>query len=282
MIWENLRCDEFLAAVEKSNGVCAIPIGCVEAHGIHLPLGCDTIKAREFCIRAAEIEPVTVFPAMYFGEKSGAGEFPGTIILPTPLIVELLEACCKEIYRNGFKKIVLVSSHGGNRDMLNFFNRDMLEKQPEILIYHYYQTMATPDKVLADLEQFPDLTEEDIAILQSFVDAGKKDGHGGFVETSCLYDICPELIDLSKMDALSSASTHLFDGFSDHKITTPFSWMANYPNSYSADLHLGVNERIAKAIAAKTVETTAKVFKFLREETVSVEYQKQWLAKRGL
>ena len=196
--------------------------------------------------------------------------------------MELLEACCKEIYRNGFKKIVLVRSHGGNRDMLNFFNRAMLEKQPEILIYHYYQTMATPDKVLADLEQFPDLTEEDIAVLQAFVDAGKKDGHGGFVETSCLYDICPELIDLSKMDALSSASTHLFDGFSDHKITTPFSWMANYPNSYSADLHLGVNERIAKAIAAKTVETTAKAFKFLREETVSVEYQKQWLAKRGL
>ena len=42
----------------------------------------------------------------------------------------------------------------------------------------------------------------------------------------------------------------------------------------------GVNERIAKAIAAKTVEGTAKAFKFLREETVSQEYQKQWLAKR--
>ena len=44
MLWENLRCDEFKAAVEKSNGVCAIPIGCVEAHGIHLPLGCDTLN----------------------------------------------------------------------------------------------------------------------------------------------------------------------------------------------------------------------------------------------
>lgn len=280
MIWENLRCDEFLAAVEKSNGVCAIPIGCVEAHGIHLPLGCDTIKAREFCIRAAEIEPVTVFPAMYFGEKSGAGEFPGTIILPTPLIVELLEACCKEIYRNGFKKIVLVSSHGGNRDMLNFFNRAMLEKQPEILIYHYYQTMATPDKVLADLEQFPDLTEEDIAVLQAFVDAGKKDGHGGFVETSCLYDICPELIDLSKMDALSSASTHLFDGFSDHKITTPFSWMANYPNSYSGANDYAFNERIAKAIAEFYEPKLAELIRFLKNETVTDEYHAEWLKKQ--
>ena len=56
MLWENLRSDEFKEAVEKSNGVCIIPIGCVEAHGIHLPLGCDTLKAREFCVRAAEIE----------------------------------------------------------------------------------------------------------------------------------------------------------------------------------------------------------------------------------
>ena len=280
MLWENLRCDEFKAAVEKSNGVCAIPIGCVEAHGIHLPLGCDTLKAREFCIRAAEKEPVVVFPAFYFGEKSGAGEFPGTIILPTTLIFQLLEECCKEIHRNGFKKVVLVSSHGGNKAMLDFFNRAMLEKQPENLIYHYYQSMARPDKVLADLESFPYLTEEDIAVLQAFTDQGKRDGHGGFVETSCLYDVCPELIDLSKVDALSSTSTHLFDGFADNNITTPFAWMANYPNSYSADLHYGVNERIAKAIAAKTVESTAKAFKHLREETVSEEYQKQWLAKR--
>lgn len=280
MLWENLRCDEFKAAVEKSNGVCAIPIGCVEAHGIHLPLGCDTLKAREFCIRAAEKEPVVVFPAFYFGEKSGAGEFPGTIILPTTLIFQLLEECCKEIHRNGFKKVVLVSSHGGNKAMLDFFNRAMLEKQPEILVYHYYQSMAYPDKVLADLESFPYLTEEDIAILQSFTDQGKRDGHGGFVETSCLYDVCPELIDLSKVDALSSTSTHLFDGFADNKITTPFAWMANYPNSYSADLHYGVNERIAKAIAAKTVESTARAFKFLREETVSDEFHKQWYTKR--
>lgn len=281
MLWENLRCDEFKEAVARSNGVCAIPIGCVEAHGIHLPLGCDTLKAKEFCIRAAEKAPVTVFPAMYFGEKSGAGEFPGTIVLPTPLIVELLEACCKEIYRNGFKKIVLVSSHGGNTPMLNFFNRAMLEKQPQILVYHYYQTMATPDKVLTNLENHPYLTAEDISVLQAYVDAGKKDGHGGFVETSCLYDVCPDLVALDKVDALSSTTTGLFQGFDENKIFTPFGWMGNYPNSYSADLHYGVNERIAKAIAAETVNMTARAFQFLREETVSEEYQKQWLAKRG-
>lgn len=281
MIWTNLRCDEFKDAVAHSNGVCVIPIGCVEAHGIHLPLGCDTMTAEAFCTRAAEIAPVTVFPAMYFGEKSGAGEFPGTIVLPTTLILDLLEACCKEIYRNGFKKILLVSSHGGNTAMLNFFTRAILEKQPDILVYHYFMAMAHPKKVLANAGKHPYLTGEDMAVLQSFVDEGKKDGHGGFIETSCLYDVCPELIALDKVDALSSTSTGLFSGFDARKIFTPFGWMGNFPNSYGADLHYGVNERISKALAAETVEATAQVFQFLREETVSEEYQKQWLAKRG-
>ena len=69
MLWENLRYEEFKAAVEECNGVCAIPIGCVEAHSVHLPLGCDTIKAKEFCVRASELEPVCVVPSKYLGEN---------------------------------------------------------------------------------------------------------------------------------------------------------------------------------------------------------------------
>ena len=104
--WLYVTSEELEQLRDQVGGVCVIPIGCVEAHGIHLPLGCDTMIAEAFCTRAAEIAPVTVFPAMYFGEKSGAGEFPGTIVLPTTLILDLLEACCKEIYRNGFKMLL--------------------------------------------------------------------------------------------------------------------------------------------------------------------------------
>ena len=280
MLWENLRSEEFKAAVEECNGVCAIPIGCVEAHSVHLPLGCDTIKAKEFCVRASELEPVCVFPSMYFGEKSGAGEFAGTIIFPTTLIWDILEHSCYEIARNGFKKIVIVSSHGGNTQMLNAFARFVLQKKPDFLVYHYYQKMATPDQVLAEREKYPYLTAEDERIMQDYVDAGKKDGHGGFVETSCLYDICPELVRLDRIDAFSGTSNRRFDEFDQKGIFTPFAWMGNYPNSYSCDIHYGINERIARAIAAKTVEKTADAFKFLREENISTQYQKEWMAKQ--
>ncbi|MBE6689289.1 MAG: creatininase family protein [Ruminococcaceae bacterium] len=280
MLWENLRCEEFKDAVEKCNKVCVIPIGCVEAHGVHLPLGCDTIKAREFCARASEIHPVCVFPAMYFGEKCGSGEFPGTIIFPIPLIWQILEQSCLEAARNGFEKILIVSSHGGNTNMLMSFVQHMMDKMDGFVVYHYYQRMATPDMVLGDIESFPYLTDEDKAIMQDYVDNKKMDGHGGFVETGCLYDICPEYVRLDRMDAVSSESVHRFDELNRAGIRSPFFWMGDYPNSYAADMHYGLNERIAKAIAAKTVESTARAFKCLREETVSMEYYKEWMAKQ--
>jgi len=280
MIWEYLRSEEFPAAVEACNGVCAIPIGCMEAHSVHMPLGCDTIKAKEFTIRAAEQEPVCVFPAMYFGEKSGAGEYPGTIIFPVTLIWEILKHSCMEIARNGFRKIILVDSHGGNKAMLSAFTRNILQMKPDFQVYHFYQKMATPDLILAEREKYPYLTAEDLQIMQDYVDAGKKDGHGGFVETGCIYDICPQYVALDRMDAYSGVSTKRFAEFEKYGIYTPFGWMGNYPNSYSADMHYGLNARIAKAIAAKTVERTAAAFKFLREETISTEFHKEWYAKQ--
>jgi len=280
MQWIHIKSDEFPAAVEKCNGVCVIPIGCVEAHGTHMPLGCDTIAGAAFAERAAQLEPVCVFPEMYFGEKSGAGEYPGTIIFPTPLIWQILEQSCNEIARNGFKKIVLYSSHGGNTQMLQAFTRYILQKKPDYMVYFFHKSLVKMQDLLDELDKYPYLTQEDVAIMQSYADAKKKDGHGGFMETGALYDVCPELIDLDKYRAVDGTSCHRFDEFTRHKIYTPFTWMGDYPNSLHCDYHDGLNERIAKAIAQKTTEESAAVFKFLREETVSDEYHKEWLAKQ--
>jgi len=284
MLWESILSCNFLDAVKQCNGVCAIPIGCLEAHGTHLPLGCDTIKALEFVRRAAEEEPVCVFPPLYFGEKSGAGEFPGTVIFPTPLICQILEQCCNEIARNGFKKIVLVTSHGGNRGFVNTFCRYMLTKKNDFLVYHYYQSMPGPSAIVAQPEQFPYLSEQEFSFLKNAAENKIADGgHGGFVETSNLYDICPEWIDLNRFNTVDGSSTHRMDEFSRLKIDHPFTWMANFPNSldskgnYPTEM---ITPNIAKAFAQATVSLTKEVFHFLREETISTDYHAEWLKKQ--
>ena len=284
MLWEELRQDEFLDAVNESCGVCALPIGCVESHGIHMPLACDVMHVYGAVKHAAEREPIVVFPPLYFGEKSGAGEYPGTIIFPETLIHQILEQCCKEIHRNGFKKILIVNGHGGNVSMLNNFVRSTLQTRVGYTVFVVNEDLSNcyPQKILEEIDRYPELTKEDIAILQGYVDNNKRGGHGCFTETGWMYSLRPDLVRLDLMDKRDGRSTHRFDAFSEHKIYTPFTWAGNYPDSLSADYHDGMNERIARVMAERAVEQLAAAFKFLKEETISDEYYKEWMAKNPL
>ena len=133
MLWENLREEEFEEAINRSKGVCIVPVGCLEKHGQHLPVGTDVIHITEIARLAAELEPAVIFPTMYFGEKTGAGEFKGTVIFTAELRQQILKETCREIARNGFKKIVLYNGHGGNQAMLSAFSRSVLYEKTDCI-----------------------------------------------------------------------------------------------------------------------------------------------------
>ena len=65
MNWEDLIGDQFPQAVEQVEGVCLLPLACIQQHGHHLPLDNDMFIGRELCRRAAELEPALVFPDFY-------------------------------------------------------------------------------------------------------------------------------------------------------------------------------------------------------------------------
>ena len=280
MLCENLREEEFETAIKNSKGVCVIPVGCLEKHGQHLPVGTDVIHITEIARRAAEIEPVCIFPTMYFGEKTGAGEFAGTVIFSPELRLQILKESCNEIYRNGFDKILLYNGHGGNQSMISYFSRSVLyEKSPySVFDYSLGSDFATPKKLLN--EGYKYLTTEDRKILQAYNDEKKRFGHADFIETGWVYGIRPETVRLDKVNQESYASTHRFDEFSNHRVNTPFAWMANYPNSLSSDAHDGNNERIGRSAVKYASDKLAAAFKVMKEDTTVEAYHNQWLAKQ--
>lgn len=282
MLWENLREEEFKKAVEISNGLCILPIGCLEKHGQHLPVGTDVIHITEIAKLATEKEPAMVFPTMYFGEKTGSGEFQGTVIFSPELRLQILKETCNEIYRNGFDKILLYNGHGGNQSMISYFARGTLyEKTPySVFDYSLGSDFATPKKILN--EGYKYLTTEDRKILQAYNDEKKRFGHADFIETGWVYGVRPETVRLDKVYEESYESTHRFDEFSKLRINTPFAWMANYPNSYEGDMHDGMNERIARAMVEYSTDKLAEVLRFLKNETISDEYKKEWLEKQHI
>ena len=279
MLWTELRHEEFAPAREASKGVCILPVGCIEKHGQHLPLGTDAFAVANIARLVAEKEPVMVFPEMYFGEKTGAGEFDGTVMFSARLRLDILKETCKEIARNGFKKILVLNGHGGNAAMISYFMRSVLEEKNDYMVFSCRGVpMNRRCNTILD-KNFDYLTEEDKEILRDFIVSKKPIGHGCFVETATAYGLYPELIRLDKMTAEDGYTTRRFAELSAHGIESPFTWMADYPNSYTGAAH-PINERIARAFVDVEVETIADTVRFLKNETISDEYHAEWLAKQ--
>src|SRR5215475_2288363 len=175
MRWEELTSDQFEQF--SKIGVCLLPLSCIERHAHHLPLGTDMYIARELCRRTAEIEPVVVFPDFIFTQILEAQHVPGTIAIDPDLIVTLLENVCREIARNGFKKIVIVNAHGGNNSLIHFFNQRQLATPRDYVVY------------VAE----PPLAPEDQAAVKAQWET-QVDGHAGEGETSMILATRPDLV----------------------------------------------------------------------------------------
>ena len=182
MRWDELTGDLFPEAVQKAEGVCLLPLSCVERHGRHLPLATDMFIGREVCNRTAALEPAIVFPDYIFTQILEARHYPGCIGIEPELMIRLLENTCREIARNGLKKIVIVNAHGGNDSLIHYFTQIQLANPRDYVVY-----VVTPE-----------FNEEDEAKVKALWET-TVDGHAGEKETSAMLAIRPDLV---KSDAL--------------------------------------------------------------------------------
>ena len=133
--YDELTAPDFVRAVAKSDGVCLVPVGIMEKHGPHLPLGTDLFDCREVSLRAARQEYSIVFPEYFVGQIFEARHQPGTMAYSVHLMLELLQETCDELARNGIKKVILVNGHGGNDELLHFFCQAQLASRKDYVVY---------------------------------------------------------------------------------------------------------------------------------------------------
>src|SRR5579859_4078975 len=133
--WEELTAVDFTRAIEQSKGTCILPIGILEKHGPHLPLGTDLLNVRYASLHAAEEEYAIVFPEYYFGQIFEAKHEPGTIAYSRDIELKLLQETTDEMARNGCKKVLIVNGHGGNESLLPYFAQTQLDKPHDYVVY---------------------------------------------------------------------------------------------------------------------------------------------------
>src|SRR5512144_2928961 len=182
MRWDELTSDLFPEAVQQAEGVCLLPLSCIERHGHHLPLATDMFIGRELCNRAGALEPAIVFPDFIFTQILEARHYPGCIGIDPELMIRLLENTCREIARNGLKKIVIVNAHGGNDNLIHYFTQIQLASPRDYVVY-----VVTPDFSPEDDELIKGQWETPV------------DGHAGEKETSAILAIRSDLVHKDKL-----------------------------------------------------------------------------------
>ena len=292
MKWEYLREEEFDAAIEKSGGLCVMALGCLEKHGQHLPVGTDSLKGDKIVELAAEKAGVVMFPTtMWLGDlvashstddPEAMGKY-GFVGMNPHTLLRVLEELCDEIARNGFRKILICNSHGGNTGLISYFLRAQAYKKRN------YATMACRaydlgvelkpvnmlESIKKDPEYFSMLKDEDIETLKRFTAPDTQFGHGCFGETMLIYGTHPDLVAPDRFGAESGLSTHRADYLKELGIQFPYIFSSNFPNSYAATAPFGCNERLGEAAVKMSVDRLAHIFEVIKNDEDCVNMAKE-------
>jgi creatinine amidohydrolase len=259
MFWEELTSDEFPQAIET--GVCLLPLSVLERHAHHLPLATDMYIARDLCRRAAELEPAVIFPDFIFTQILEARHAPGTIAIDADLILRLLDNVCREIARNGLRKIVIVNAHGGNNSLIHFFVQTQLASPRDYAVY------------VAE----PPLSAEDQAAVKAQWETSV-DGHAGEGETSMIMAIRPDLV---QRDQLRSDGEGMPQGrlkaLRDLGIDTGIWWYADHPTHYRGD---GTPATAAKGelVLSARARALAQAIRLIKADTETSRLQNEFFA----
>jgi creatinine amidohydrolase len=112
----DLTTDEVRALVGKPPTAVLVPVGSVEPHGPHLPLGTDaliseTAAARACAALAAKGVTAVVAPTVPYGVTEFAEGFAGAVSIPATALTTILRAIAERLLADGFGHVTFVNNH---------------------------------------------------------------------------------------------------------------------------------------------------------------------------
>lgn len=96
---------------QKECDLVLIPVGSVEQHGCHLPLGTDSYVARGLAEEAGEKAGVVVSPQLWFGWCPHHMALSGSVSVRAEVLIEYLYDIIESLHTHGFSKFVLINGH---------------------------------------------------------------------------------------------------------------------------------------------------------------------------
>ena len=147
-----------------------LPVGSIEQHGPHLPLGTDWIIVQEIAKRLAEkLGNCYLLPAIPYSNSQEHLGFCGTVSIRPSTLAKMIRDIVLSLYLHDIKKIIIISGHGGNW-IIKPTIRELNLEYPDLKIIHGRPMGEKP-----------------------------LDIHAGNSETSCILHINEELVKIDKI-----------------------------------------------------------------------------------
>ena len=156
-----------------------IPIGALEQHSSHLPIGTDFINGVEQCKLIAQVRDILVVPVLMAGQSPYHMAFSGSITLSAETIIQVHIETVESLIKHGFKRFLFMNSHGGNSAITTFLVDQINQKTTGIAVDF---GVAIKPYLKSDNNQKPKVL----------------DRHAGTGETSDSLYLMPDLVQLEK------------------------------------------------------------------------------------
>lgn len=187
-----------LDTMDRNKTTVLLPVGSVEQHGHHLPLGTDDLVLVEVLKQAESLQcelrkknkanpslqEILCLPPLLYGNSHEHLNFPGTVSLSCRTLAFVIEDVISSLAMHGFKKLIIFNSHGGNTSLINAYAQE------------WEQRFGVAVFLLSLWSESFDMEGED----SIFSSPARSDIHAGERETSLILHYRNELVRKEKID----------------------------------------------------------------------------------
>ena len=229
--WGDFTTEEF-SGLDPDAVIAVLPVAAIEQHGPHLPVSTDTMIMAGMLDAVISQIPngldVRILPIQAVGKSNEHIAFPGTLTVPATTLIEHWTALGDSIARAGIRKVVIVTSHGGNEEVMGIVSREFRVRHAMMAVKTSWNRFGLPDGLFSD-------------------DNARYGIHGDDYETSVMLHLRPDLVHMDKAASFPSRAQDAEVAFDLLKHTSPhaFAWLAGDLNA------AGVVGEASKATAEK-------------------------------
>jgi creatinine amidohydrolase len=209
--WTEMTWPDFVGG-DVERWIAVLPLAAVEQHGPHLPLGVDAFIADAYLARVRALLPaelaVTFLPVQRIGQSDEHREFPGTLSLSAATVIRAWSDIGESLHRTGIRKLVMVTSHGGNVAAIDIVARDLRLRLRMLVVACAWHRFGYPDAAFSPSERRHGI-------------------HGGDIETSLMLAVRPDLVRMDKAHSGVPATVAMESEFKWLSAIRPvgFGWM---------------------------------------------------------